>query len=119
MTMQYALLIYEDEAVSGKETASPAYKALVDRHWAFSGELRASGLQTAGAGLKNASSATTVRLNKGAHSVHDGPFAESKEQLGGFYIVNAEDLDEAIALAKRVPLTEGGSVEVRPLLGMG
>ena len=117
--MQYALLIYEDEAASGKETASPAYKALVERHWAFSGELRASGVQTGGGGLKNASSATTVRLNKGAHSMHDGPFAETKEQLGGFYIVNAADLDEAIALAKRVPLTDGGCIEVRPLLGMG
>ncbi len=117
--MQYALLIYESETASGKGTGTPAYKQLVERHWAFSGELRESGVQTGGAGLKNVDAATTVRLNKGAYSVHDGPFAETKEQLGGFYIVNAADLDEALALAKRVPLTEGGSVEVRPLLGMG
>jgi hypothetical protein len=117
--MQYALLIYEDEAVSGKESANPAYKALVERHMAFSGELRASGVQTGGAGLKNVSSATSVRLNKGGYSVHDGPLAETREQLGGFYLVNAADLDEAIALAKRVPLTDGGCIEVRPLLGMG
>jgi hypothetical protein len=116
--MQYALLIYENEDASGKNTASPAYKALVERHWAFSGELRASGVQTGGAGLKDAGSATSVRLNNGTHSVHDGPFAETKEQLGGFYVVNAADLDEAIALAKRVPLTEGGCIEVRPLLGV-
>ncbi len=116
--MQYALLIYENEAASGKGGQSPAYKDLVARHWAFVGELDKEGVRKGGAGLANASSATTLRLNKGAYTVHDGAYAETKEQLGGFYIVEAPDLDGAIALGKRVPLTEGGSLEVRPLLSM-
>jgi len=116
--MQYMLLIYEDEAKSGKATQNPAYKDLVARHWAFVGELDKEGVRKGGAGLANAASATTLRLNKGAYTVHDGAYGESKEQLGGYYIVEAPDLDAAIALGKRVPLTEGGSLEVRPLLNM-
>ena len=116
--MQYALLIYEDEAATGKAQETDAFKAHKAQHMAFAGDLSGKGVMRGGAGLKDTASATSVRLKQGAHTVHDGPFAEAKEQLGGFYVVEASDLDEAIALAKRVPLTDGGCIEVRPLLPM-
>ena len=115
--MQYALLIYEDEQVYGDHKDSPAHKAIVAKHMAFVGELGATRL--GGNGLAVTSSATTVRTRGGAQSVHDGPFAETKEQLGGFYLIQAPDLDAAIAIARRVPLAKDGSIEVRPVLGPG
>ena len=113
--MKYALLIYEDEAHFGPDKAGPRIQELVGKHMAFSQELGAKRL--GGAGLKATSSTTTVRTSGGKKTVHDGPFAEAKEQLGGFYLVEAADLDEAIAIAKRVPVLQDGAIEVRPLLG--
>lgn len=69
-----------------------------------------------GAGLKATSTATTVRKAGGSYTVHDGPFAEAKEQLGGFYLIEAPDLDAAIALARQVPLLRDGAIEIRPLI---
>jgi hypothetical protein len=63
--------------------------------------------------------ATTVRTERGAKTVHDGPFAETKEQLGGFYLIDVPDLDAAIAVARQVPLQRDGSIEIRPLIGCG
>lgn len=113
--MQYALLIYQQEAVLGRDQGSPAFKEIVARHMAFSRDLGAQ--RIGGSGLKSTSSATTVRTQGGAKSVHDGPFAETKEQLGGFYLIEAPDLDAAINIAKNVPLAGEGAVEIRPLLG--
>jgi len=112
--MQYALLIYEDERVYENESA---YKAIVDQHRAFAGQLAAAGKIRGGAELRSVSTATTIRQSgQGApRSVHDGPFAETREQLGGFYLIEAEDLDEAIAWAKKLPLWAAGCVEVRPV----
>jgi hypothetical protein len=76
----------------------------------------ASAAITGGSGLKGSSTATTVRTGDGGHTIHDGPFAETKEQLGGFYLIDVPDLDAAIALAKQIPLDGNGSVEIRPLL---
>lgn len=115
--MQYALLIYQDEAVAGLEPGSAALTAIVGRHMAFSGELGPK--RIGGSGLKTTQSATTVRTQGGARSVHDGPFAETREQLGGFYLIEAADLDEAIAIAGNVPLAGNGAIEIRPLLGPG
>lgn len=117
--MQYALLIYEDETVTQKSDGGAAFEALVNQHRVFSGELRAKGIQTGGGGLKASLTATTIKNAGGGRTIHDGPFAESKEQLGGFYVVEAPDLDAAIALVKRMPMADGGSVEIRPLLGPG
>lgn len=113
--MQYALLIYEDEAVFGPSKAGPEMQEIVARHMAFSKEIGAK--RTGGAGLKGTATATTVRTTAGKQTVHDGPFAEAREQLGGFYIVDAADLDEAIAIARKVPILKDGSIEIRPLLG--
>jgi hypothetical protein len=69
----------------------------------------------AGSGLQPVSTATTVKTNGGGQTVHDGPFAETREHLGGYYLVDVPDLDEALAIAKRIPVVDGGKIEVRPL----
>ena len=115
--MQYALLIYEDESFYGPGKDGEAIQKVVARHMDFSRGLGAT--RIGGAGLKATSSATTVRTAGGKQTLHDGPFAETKEQLGGLYLVEAPDLDAAIAIAKRVPLARDGAIEVRPLLGHG
>ena len=115
--MQYALFIYEDETIYGEGKSNAAVGEIVAKHMAFSQELGAARL--GGAGLKPTSSATVVRTSGGAKTLHDGPFAEAKEQLGGFYLIDAPDLDGAIAIAKRIPLLQDGSIEIRPLLGPG
>ena len=116
--MQYLLLIYEDESVYGPEKSGEAMNQVVASHMALSQSLGAKRL--GGAGLQNTPTATTVRTGAdGKQSLHDGPFAETKEQLGGFYLIEAADLDEAIAIAKQVPVYAAGSIEIRPLLGQG
>lgn len=113
--MQYAFLIYEDEAIYGPNKSGPAMQEIVAKHMAFNRELGSK--RIGGAGLKGTTSATTVRTAKGMKTVHDGPFAEAKEQLGGFYIIDAPDLDAAIAIAKKIPVLQEGAIEIRPLLG--
>ncbi len=118
-TMQYALLIYENEEALGKNEGGPAFLELVKQHMAFSPSLRERGIMTGGAGLKGTVSATTIRRLNGSRTIHDGPFADSKEQLGGIYLIEVPDLDAAIEVARQMPLSDGGSVEIRPLLGPG
>ncbi|KRD53322.1 YciI family protein [Ensifer sp. Root278] len=113
--MQYALLIYEDEAIYGPDKAGPAMEEIVSCHMAFNRELGSA--RIGGAGLKGTVSATTIRTKNGAKSVHDGPYAEAKEQLGGFYLIEAPDLDAAIAIARKVPVLQDGAIEIGPLLG--
>jgi hypothetical protein len=113
--MQYMLLIYENEQFYGPDKSGPAIQEIVARHMAFNKELGSS--RVGGAGLKATSAATTVRTSKGAKTVHDGPFAETREQLGGYYLIDVPDLDAAIAIAKKLPVLQDGSVEIRPLLG--
>ncbi len=115
--MQYMLLIYEDESLYGAGKAGPALQEIVARHMAFSRELGA--VRVGGAGLKGTATATTVRTAGGSKTVHDGPFAESKEQLGGYYLIDVPDLDAAVAIAKKLPILRDGAVEIRPLLGQG
>ena len=116
--MQYLMLIYEDESVYGPDKQGEAMSQVVAGHMALSQSLGAKRL--AGAGLQNTPTATTVRTKKdGSKILHDGPFAETKEQLGGFYMIEADDLDDAIAIAKRIPLHGEGAIEIRPLLGQG
>lgn len=113
--MKYALLIYEDEAGYGPDKDGAALARIVGEHISFGQTLGAKG--QGGAGLKGTPTATTVRTTAGVKAVHDGPFAETKEQLGGFYLIEAADLDEAIAIARQVPLLADGAVEIRPVLG--
>jgi hypothetical protein len=113
--MQYLLLIYDDE--SQMQSMSEADRGkMYQEYGAFTQEIIASGNFKAGSELHPTSKATTVRLRDGKKLVTDGPFAETKEQLGGFYLVEAADLDEATALAARIPSVRNGSIEVRPIV---
>jgi hypothetical protein len=114
--MQYMLLIYEPEDAYQGEAGQKALSEIVARHMALAGELRAAGIQQAGSGLQGSETATTVATSGGKQTVHDGPFAETREHLGGYYLIDVPDLDQALAVARRVPVTDGGKVEVRPLI---
>ena len=114
--MQYVLLICGDE---DRLNNSPHAEERHQAWGAFSQELVAAGKIRGGERLRPAASATTVRLQRGQPLLTDGPFAETKEQLGGFYLIEAQDLDEAVAWAAKMPhLVDGGSVEVRPVWDM-
>ena len=105
--MKYLCLVYLDES-------APQHVADSDC-LAYDAEIRESGHCIASEALQPVRTATTVRVRNGQVSVTDGPFAETKEQLAGFYLIDARDLDEAIALAARIPPAQEGSVEVRPI----
>ena len=108
--MQYALIIYENEAESYPQgEQGEAWRAVLSAHEAVAGELHDKGLLRGGSGSRHSDTATTV---------HDGPFAETREQLGGFYLIEAADLDEAIAWAKKLPVAANASIEIRPCLDM-
>ncbi len=113
--MKYLCLIYDDEqqmAAMPKDEAD----AFMGAYFAFTEQIRESGHLVAGEALHRVHTATTVRIRGGRLSTTDGPFAETREQLGGFYLVEARDLNEAIAIAARIPSAHTGSVEVRPVV---
>ena len=113
--MQYMLLIYENEG--DWEALSDAERsASVGRHIAFARRLRDEGRFLYGDGLQPTSTATTVRKVDGKLVLTDGPFAETKEQLGGFYVIEARDLDQAIEDASAISDRDGEIVEVRPIM---
>ncbi len=112
--MQYLLLIYDKEAASAALPPAELGKMYQD-YGAFTQEIIKSGHFVGGNPLQPVAQATTVRVRDGKQSVTDGPFAETKEQLGGYYLVEAKDLDEAISLAARIPSSKYGSIEVRPV----
>ena len=111
--MQYMLLIHSEER---SEPEGADREAMLQRYFAFSKEVRDAGKYVAGAELAPVSAATTVRVRNGEALVTDGPFAETKEQLGGYYLLDCENIDEAIAYAAKIPSAERGSIEVRPLV---
>src|SRR5258705_12778648 len=112
--MQYILLIYGTEPTSEPNPAEIA--AEMDAYNAYTAELQKSGAMVAGEALHPVNTATTVRVQNGKTVTTDGPFAETKEQLGGYYVVNAKNLDEAIAWAAKCPGAKRGSMEVRPVM---
>ena len=111
--MRYLLLIYTEEQLDGPP--SDAAMAEFAAYDAFTKEVRERGLYEAGEALQPTSTATTVQVRDGATITTDGPYAETKEALGGFYMVSAKDLDEAIELAAKIPGAKHGSIEVRPI----
>lgn len=113
--MQYLLLIYEDEAIERARSDADRQQLFAD-YARFTEELKASGKMLGGDALEPTSTATTVRSRDGETVLTDGPFAETKEQLGGFYAIEADDLDEACAWAAKIPAARTGSVEVRPIM---
>jgi hypothetical protein len=116
--MRYALLIYANEQNWANQSEEQAQTQFQD-YMAFTKDIVDRGIMQSGEALQPTATATTVRLRDGETLSTDGPFAETKEQLGGFYVVEAKDLDEAIEIAARIPDARGGSVEVRPVMETG
>ena len=112
--MKYLCLIYSQEAQMASMSKSEA-DALMSEYWAFTEAIKKSGHYVAGEALQPVHTATTVRMRNGKLSTTDGPFAETKEQLGGFYMIEARDLNDAIQVASRIPASRDGSIEVRPV----
>ena len=115
--MQYMLLIYANEAELAARRAEDA-AGFRNAFGTFTKGIVESGHFKAGDALQSVSTATTVRVRDGKQVVTDGPFAETREQLGGYYLVEAKDLDEAVAIAARIPGAAYGSIEVRPVMKM-
>jgi hypothetical protein len=113
--MQYLLLIYEDEAALGGASEAEQGK-IFQEYMDYTNRIHRSGHYRAGEALQPVSTATTVRVKDGKTLTTDGPFAETREQLGGFFVVEARDLDEAISLAAGIPGARTGSIEVRPVM---
>ena len=112
--MKYLCLIYDAE--SNLTAMSEAeMNAMMGEYFAFTESIRKSGQYVAGEALKPVATATTVRVRNGKVSTTDGPFAETKEQLGGYYLIEAKDLNEAIQVAARIPSARIGSIEIRPI----
>lgn len=112
--MRYALLIYEEEQYL--QTATPEeLQAHVAGYGAVEEEMAERGIARGGTPLRPAATATTVRVREGGTLTTDGPFAETKEQLGGFFLIECRDLDEAIEIAAKLPAARVGSVEIRPV----
>jgi hypothetical protein len=112
--MTYLCLVYHEEATIDALPASE-YDAIVAETLAYREELRRGGHYITSSPLHPVHTATTIRVRDGKMSITDGPFAETREQLGGFYLIEARDLDEAIRLASKMPPARVGSIEVRPL----
>ena len=113
--MKYVCLIYDEEKKAAAMTKAEG-DALMGEYFAFTEGIKKSGQYVGGEALQPVQSATTVRVRDGKMSTTDGPFAETKEQLGGFYLITANDLDEALQVASKIPSARIGSVEVRPVV---
>jgi hypothetical protein len=110
--MKYAILVYETEQdFANRKMHMPAYNA-------YSQALTEAGVMAGGAALHPSHTGTTIRLQNGQRNVQDGPYADTKEQLGGFFIIDVPDLDAALDWAARCPAASNCAVEVRPLLPM-
>ena len=113
--MKYLCLIYEDESRFAT-TPKPEMDKIMSEYRAFSESIVKSGHNVLGAQLQTTDTATTIRSRNGKVSTTDGPFAETKEQLGGFYLIEAKDLNDAVQVASRIPSVRFGSIEVRPIV---
>lgn len=113
--MKYVLLIYETHD-TWTALSDADRKQLMSDYRAFSQQIRESGHMTGGAQLVEPSSATSIRVRDGKRLVHDGPFAETREFLGGYYVVEAKDLNEAMSIAERIPSARIGTIEIRPMV---
>lgn len=113
--MQYMLLIYDNEQLLANLSREEGQR-MHEQYMQFTNEIRESGHYRAGDALQSVRTATTIRTRDSKTSITDGPFAETREQLGGYYLIEASDLDEALKIAARVPSAHTGSIEVRPLV---
>ncbi|HXQ50583.1 MAG TPA: YciI family protein [Stellaceae bacterium] len=116
--MNYLLLIYGNEAEFASQDKAALGK-MMEEYGVFTQGIIKGGQFKAGDALQPTSTATTVRVRGGKTMTTDGPFAETREQLGGYYLIEAKDLDEAIGIAARIPGAKTGSIEVRPVMVYG
>ena len=116
--MRYMMLIYSSETKDAK-MSEEEQGALYAEYGAFTNEVREKNLMHSGDALQPTPTAKTVRVRNGEVVSTDGPFAETKEQLGGFYILDCKDMDEALAYAAKIPTSRYGSIEVRPVMELG
>ncbi len=112
--MLYLLLIYDNESDTPKP-GDDGWDDFMGGFGSLTREVREKGIMVAGEALESVTTATTVRVRGGKTETTDGPFAETKEQLGGFYLLDCKDLDEAIEYAAKIPTATYGSIEVRPI----
>jgi len=112
--MKYLCLVYQEEKGEASVPRDQIEQAKKD-YWAFAEDIKKSGHYIVSHGLQHTDAATTVRVRNGKLSTTDGPFAETKEQLGGFFLIEAKDLNDAIQIASRWPSARFGSIEVRPV----
>jgi len=113
--MRYLCLIYEDEKWWEKASEADMQKGMAD-YGAFTESIKQSGKYIGGEALQPTKTATSVRVRNGKLSTTDGPYVETKEQLGGYYLINAKDLNDAVQVASRIPGAQNGTVEVRPVM---
>jgi hypothetical protein len=113
--MKYMLLIYDDEQNWAKMSEAERGQMFADYGQLFQ-QTKASGHYVSSARLQPISAATSVRVRDGKRLLTDGPFAETREQLGGYYLIEAKDLDDALSVAARIPSARSGTIEVRPLV---
>jgi len=116
--MKYMLLIYQDEQVWNGRT-EPQRQQIYEEYRQLIEELKSKGKYLAGDQLQPAITASTVRVRDGKQMITDGPFAETREQIGGFFMIDANDLAEAISIAGRIPSVREGAIEVRPVTQTG
>jgi hypothetical protein len=112
--VRYLLLIYEHEAARA-QLSQRELGAEYEAYHAFTAEVQQRGVFLSSQALMTTTMATTVRVQQGKALTTDGPFAETKEQLGGYYLLNCRDLDEAVELAAKIPAASHGSIEIRPI----
>jgi hypothetical protein len=113
--MKYLLMIYSDEATDAKRPAAEQQQEM-NAYFAFTEEVKNAGALRGGDALHPTSTATTVRIRGGKLTTTDGPFAETKEQLAGYYLLDCKNLDEAIQWAAKIPHASIGSIEIRPVV---
>lgn len=116
--MKYLCMIYDDEK-KFDTMSKEQFDTILGEYGAFTKSIQVSGQYLGGNALQPTQTATTVRVRQGKISTTDGPFAETKEQLGGYYLVEAKDLNEAIQLGSRIPSARTGSIEIRPIIVYG
>ena len=113
--MKYLCLIYEDEKAWASMPKDET-DAIMTEYFSFTDDIQKSGHYIGGEALQPTETATTVRVRNGKVSTTDGPFVETKEQLGGYYLIDARDLNDAIAIAARIPAARNGGIEIRPII---
>lgn len=113
--MRYLCLIYDDEKAWQKMTKDEMEKGAAE-YFQFTDSIKKSGQYVGGNALQPTNTATSVRVRNGKVSTTDGPYVETKEQLGGYYLIEAKDLNDAIQVASRIPSVKTGSIEVRPIM---